>query len=51
MTEGTSGKVSIPMSVLKPGRKRRHPLTRLARGLWGIAIGVALATASALILQ
>jgi len=31
------------LNVLEPGRTRRHPLPRLARALWGVAIGFALA--------
>jgi hypothetical protein len=33
--------------VLEPGRTRRHQLPRLARALWGVAIGFALALAVA----
>jgi hypothetical protein len=38
------------VSVLEPGRKRRHPMPFLARALWGVAIGFALATVATLIL-
>jgi hypothetical protein len=39
-----------PLNVLEPGRTRRHPLPRLARALWGVAIGFALAFAVAALL-
>lgn len=29
------------LQVLEPGRTRRHPMPRLARMLWGVAIGFA----------
>jgi hypothetical protein len=31
------------VTVLEPGRKRRHPMPLLARLVWGIAIAVAIA--------
>jgi hypothetical protein len=39
------------VSVLEPGRKRRPRLTRLARALWGVAIGFVLAAAVAYIVR
>jgi|KBSSwiStaDraftv2_1062776.scaffolds.fasta_scaffold2349694_2 hypothetical protein len=39
------------LHVLEPGRTRRHPMPHLARMLWGVAIGFALATAVTLIVQ
>jgi hypothetical protein len=35
------------VTSLEPGRKRRHPPAPLARALWGIALGFALAMAVA----
>ena len=37
------------MSVLEPGRKRRHPMPVLVRALWGVAVGFALAVVVALV--
>jgi hypothetical protein len=31
------------LRVLEPGRRRRHPMPRLVRVLWGVAIGFATA--------
>jgi hypothetical protein len=39
------------VSVLEPGRKRGHRTPLLARALWGVAIGFALAAAVAFILN
>ena len=42
-SEQTRADLVYPRSlqVLEPGRTRRHPMPRVARMLWGVAIGFA----------
>jgi hypothetical protein len=42
---------SSPVSILEPGRKRRHPMPMLTRLLWIVAAGIALVIVAAIVLH